>query len=224
MNTKREHECEWPLSATVLVGCGTDGASVNVSDQNGMRGKLQAALLWLHRAWCYAHRLELACKYAFTTHLFHDIDDMLLRLYYLYKKSPRKCRELSDLVDHLKEVFEFPESGNLPVRAHGSRWITYKRRASKRVVDRYGAYLNHLTTLIEDRSIKSTDRQRLKGYLLKWREARMIIASALYTDALKPASLLSLTLQDDDINIVQGIQAHSEVSQLTEETNFPESS
>jgi hypothetical protein len=52
----------------------------------------------------------------------------------------------------------------------------------------------------------------------------MIIASALYTDALKPASLLSLTLQDDDINIVQGIQAHSEVSQLTEETNFPESS
>ena len=24
----------------VLVGCGTDGASVNVSDQNGMRGKL----------------------------------------------------------------------------------------------------------------------------------------------------------------------------------------
>ena len=34
----------------VLVGCGTDGA---VSDQNGMRGKLQA---------CYAHRRELACK------------------------------------------------------------------------------------------------------------------------------------------------------------------
>ena len=41
----------------------------------------------------------------------------------------------------------------------------------------------------------------------------MIIGSALYTDALKPASLLSLTLQDDDINIVQGIKhilkAHS---------------
>ena len=31
----------------VLVGCGTDGATVNVSDQNGMRGKLQAALPWL---------------------------------------------------------------------------------------------------------------------------------------------------------------------------------
>jgi len=144
---------------------------------------------------------------------------MLLRLYYLYEKSPKKCRELSDLVNDLKEVFEFPEGGNLPVRAHGSRWITYKRRALQRVVDRYGAYLSHLATLIEDTSIKSTDRQRLKGYLLKWREARMIIGSALYTDALKPASLLSLTLQDDDINIVQGIKhilkSHSSLKKLT---------
>ena len=49
----------------VLVGCGTDGASVNVSDQNGMRGKLQAALPWLYWAWRYAHQLELACKDAF---------------------------------------------------------------------------------------------------------------------------------------------------------------
>ena len=32
----------------VLVGCGTDGTSVNVSDQNGMQGKLQAALPWLY--------------------------------------------------------------------------------------------------------------------------------------------------------------------------------
>ena len=32
----------------VLVGCGTDGASVNVSAQNGMQGKLKAVLPWLH--------------------------------------------------------------------------------------------------------------------------------------------------------------------------------
>ena len=39
----------------LLVGCGTDGASVNIAEQNGMKGKLQAALPWLHWAWCYAH-------------------------------------------------------------------------------------------------------------------------------------------------------------------------
>ena len=203
----------------VLVGCGTDGASVNVSGQNGMRGKLQASLPWLYWAWCYTHQLELACKDAFSSKLFHDIDDMLLRLYYLYEKSPKKCRELSELINDLKEVYEFPEGGNLPVRVHGSRWITYKRKALQRVVDKFGAYLSHLASLTEDKSIKSTDRQRLKGYLLKWRDARMIIGSALYADALKPASLLSLTLQADDINIVQGIKhilkAHSALKKLT---------
>ena len=47
----------------------------------------------------------------------------------------------------------------------------------------------------------------------------MIISSALYTDALKPASLLSLTLQDDDIDIIQGIKhilkSHSSLKKLT---------
>ncbi len=110
----------------VLVGCGTDGASVNVS---AMRHKLQAVLCWLFWAWCYSHRLELACKDAFTSHLFRDIDEMLLRLYYMYEKSPKKCRDLSDQVDDLKEVFELPDGGNMPVRAHGSRWINHKRKA-----------------------------------------------------------------------------------------------
>ena len=44
----------------VSVGGGTDGASVNVAQQNGMRGIMQGAHPWLVWAWCYAHRLELA--------------------------------------------------------------------------------------------------------------------------------------------------------------------
>ena len=78
----------------VLIGCDTDGASVNVPDQNGMRGKLQGALPWLFWAWCYAHRLEFACKDALSSQLFHDIDDMLFQLYYLYE-------------NHLKSVVSF---------------------------------------------------------------------------------------------------------------------
>ena len=47
----------------------------------------------------------------------------------------------------------------------------------------------------------------------------MIIGSAMCTDALRPVSLLSLTLQDDDINIVQGIKnvlkSHNSLKKLT---------
>lgn len=76
-----------------------------------------------------------------------------------------------------------------------------------------------MATLIEDKLIKSTHRQHLKGYLLKWREARTLIGSVLYADVLKLASLLSLTLQDDDIDIVQGIKhilkSHSSLRKLS---------
>ncbi len=190
----------------VLVGGGTDGASVNVSEQNGMRGKLQRVMPWLFWAWCYAHRLELACKDALSSRLFLDIVEMLLRLYYLYEKSPKRCRELEDIVLDLKEIFEFPKSRDLPVRAQGSRWITHKRKALQRVVDRYGAYMNHLAALVEDKAVKSIHKQRLKGYLLRWREGRMLLGCALYVDVLRPASYLSLTLQSDSIDVVMGIK------------------
>ena len=127
----------------ILVGVGTDGASVNISDQNGMRGILQRNHPWLFWLWCFAHCLELACKDALCSSLFSDVDDMLIKIYYLYEKSPKKCRELADIVNDLKEVYEFPEGGNLPIRAQGSRWISHKRNALQRVLDRFGAYLNH---------------------------------------------------------------------------------
>ena len=70
-----------------------------------------------------------------TSNLFRDIDKMLLRLYYLYEKSPKKSCDLSDFVGDLKEVYKLPEGGNLPVRASGSRWITHKQKALQQMVD-----------------------------------------------------------------------------------------
>ena len=63
----------------ILVGMGTDGASDNVSEQNGIRGKVQQALPWAFWAWCYNHCLELACHDALGSSLFKDINEMLLR-------------------------------------------------------------------------------------------------------------------------------------------------
>lgn len=81
-----------------------------------MKGKLQKELPWLHWIACYTHRLELACKDAFSSQLFKDIVEMLLRLYYLYSKSPKKSRELAEIVEDLKEIWEFPSGGGtLPI-------------------------------------------------------------------------------------------------------------
>ena len=51
--------------------------------------------------------------------------------------------------------------------------------ALQRVVDRYGAYITHIAALIEDTSLKSDDRARLKGYVKKWKKARILIGVAM---------------------------------------------
>ena len=151
----------------ILVGGGTDGASVNTSEQNGMRGTMQRALPWLFWAWCYAHHLELVCHDSLSSKHFNNIQEMLLRLYYLYEKSAKKPRELVDIVDDLKETFNFSKGGDLAVRAQGSRWITHKCRALQQVVVQFGVYLNHLSTLAQDKSTKSDDKAWLVGYTRK---------------------------------------------------------
>ena len=48
--------------------------------------------------WCLAHRLELAVKNT----AFDHIDNMLLKVYYVYEKSPQKCRQL-EYINVLKD-------------------------------------------------------------------------------------------------------------------------
>ena len=76
---------------------------------------------WTFWMWCLAHRLELAIKDALTCTFFDSLDEMLLRLYYLYQKSPKKCRELERVITDFKECFEFDDEGVRPVGACGTR-------------------------------------------------------------------------------------------------------
>ena len=101
----------------VVVGGGTDGVSVNIAQHSIIKEEIQKALPWMFWSWCYAHRLQLACKNGLVGGLFKSIEEMLLRVYYLYDKSPKKARELVSIVNELKEVFEFPHGGTIPVRS-----------------------------------------------------------------------------------------------------------
>ena len=47
--------------------------------------------------WCLAHRIELAIKDALNGTAFELIDEMLLRLYYLYEKVQRSSGSLKKL-------------------------------------------------------------------------------------------------------------------------------
>lgn len=146
------------------MGIGTDGASANIGG-SALKGLVESHIPWIFWMWCMAHRLELAVRDALKSTAFDVVDDLLLKLYCVYEKSPKKCRELED--SDLKECFSFDDGGLKPVRASGSRWVAHKLNAMNRVVSKFGAYTCHLASLSEDSSVKPVDRAKLKGYYNK---------------------------------------------------------
>jgi len=108
------------MECAKIVGIGTDGASANIAGA-GLKGLVEKEIPWVVWLWCMAHRLELAVKDALKHTHFELIDDMLLRLYLLYESSPKKCRELEEIVADLRECLALEDGGTRPVRASGSR-------------------------------------------------------------------------------------------------------
>ena len=87
-----------------------------------------------------AHRLELAVKDALKGTAFNTVADMLLQLYHIYEKSPQKgCLELEEIAMELKQCLQFDDADVRPVQASGSRWVSNKLNAMKRVLSNFGA-------------------------------------------------------------------------------------
>ena len=160
--------------------------------------------------WCLAHRLKLSIKDALSGTFFGFIDEFLVQVYYVYEKSPKKCRELEEIVSELKgclDSTEMPEEGGTrPLRASGTRFITHKVAALNRIIDRFGAYISHLLSLIKNPKVKSTDKAKLCGYVKKWKNFKVLLGCACFADLLKPASILCKVLQEDELCIVRAIE------------------
>ena len=61
--------------------------------------------------------------------------------------------------------------------------------------------------MTEDTSLKPVDRQKVKGYVLKWQDSKILLGSALFHDLLRPCSILCKVLQEEEICVVRAIEA-----------------
>ena len=84
---------------------------------------------WLVFIWSMAHRLELAIKEGLGGTKFDDINEMLLNIYLLYEKSSKKLSQLGELVEKLKDLYEYK-------RSCGTRWIAHTISAMKVLIDK----------------------------------------------------------------------------------------
>ena len=98
------------------------------------------------------------------------------------------------------------QGGIRPLRACGTRFVPHKVAALERVIDRFGTYLSHMIAMTEDTSVKSADKQKVKGYVLKWQDSKILLGCALFHDLLNPCSVLCKVLQEEEICVVRAIE------------------
>ena len=61
--------------------------------------------------------------------------------------------------------------------------------------------------MTEDPSVKAADQQKIKGYVTKWKDSKILLGSALFHDILRPAAILCKALQSDELSVVNCIEA-----------------
>ena len=76
---------------TKLAGFNVDGASVNTGIHKGLAQLLRESSPCLNVVHCFNHHFELAIKDTLKATFFEDINTLLNKLYYLYRKSPQIC-------------------------------------------------------------------------------------------------------------------------------------
>ena len=170
------------------MGLNVDGASVNTGVHNGVGVLMHVDSPWLQVIHCFNHHLELAIKDAFKNDNFNKIDEMLMKFYYFYQKSPKLLQELK----RIAEAWE--KSVPKPSKSYGTRWIDHKLTSMKIMLENYGAYISHVESLSQTDS-QALKRAELKGCLLKWKHASMPISFAIYLEVLSPLKRLRLLIR-----------------------------
>ena len=89
-----------------IVGLNADGTSINMGPLNGLEKIVKDSTPWLQLVHCLNHCIKLSLKDAFDTSPFGDIDNMLMKLYYLYEKSPKWYRVKRTLSRLMQIVFQ----------------------------------------------------------------------------------------------------------------------
>lgn len=175
-------------------------ASVNRGDKSSVKTKFQEDMPWLVFGWCMAHKLELYIQDALKMTYFDKVDELVLRICYLYKRLPKKLRELSEIHDLVKESNEFDASDTKPVKAINNRWRAHKIRTLKILLDKYSIYIIHLRSPCTDQGCSEKERSKFKEYLKESQSTKMLVNTTYYIGLLEPVQILFLALQKKEVD------------------------
>ena len=55
--------------------------------------------------------------------------------------------------------------------------------------------------------MKSSDKQKLKGYIKVWKNSKVLLGCAVFAKILKPVGILSKVLQNEEICLYESIES-----------------
>ena len=136
---------------------------------------------------------------------FDEIDVMLRKIYYLYKNSPKRLRELKEF----GRIFE--KTVQKPSKSTGTRWIAHKFRAMEIILANYNIFMAHIESLFQKDS-KVLKRAEVEGLAKKWLQGKYPMHLPMFLDIVTPIKVLSLTTQQevhDPVNTIKRINEFS---------------
>lgn len=149
--------------------------------------------------WCFAHRLELAVKDAFKNTYMSTVVDTLTMIYYFYKGSGKRNKEIQDLSDIMDEHFLKPE------KANGTRWVEHKLKAVVKMIRNWKLIIVHLMSYAEDNTNRAEDREKAKGIITKIRQYKFVYYCHFIADLLGEVTKISLLFQREKINVSSAV-------------------
>ncbi|XP_041353824.1 zinc finger protein 862-like [Gigantopelta aegis] len=194
---------------TCCVATAADGASVNFGKESGVLVRLKKTMPWLIMIHCIAHRLELALKDSFKGSFYElEIDNLMMHLYYMYRRSVKKWHELQRTAE------TFGEHVVKPSRSQGTRWIDHRRKALTALIQDYRCIVTQLQEQGSElrKDIPAGDRAKMRGYSKLMTSHRFVLYLASYQDLVEDLAELSLSLQDDNLPI-SGVRANIDLAQ-----------
>ena len=140
-----------------VIALNVDGAVVNTDVHHHVGALMKELSPWLQVIHCFNHRLDLSINDASKTDTFAKINKMLMKLYYLYPKSPKQLRDLKRMFEAWEKLIPKPS------KSHGTRWIDHKLKSMEIVLENYSVFL-HMLNLCHKLIHRHQNGSELKGY------------------------------------------------------------
>ena len=178
-----------------LLGCTSDGASVNTGEEGGLLTLLErdGPREWLTRIHCVNHRIELAVKDSLLQTSFNDVEKLYMGIFNLLKNSGA----IKSDVKQSAEALDI--SGFTVTKITGTIFVSHRRRAFERFLNMWPALIQAFQNTLATRKHKGETKAKIAGFIKNLRSYEILCMTAAYLDILDKISPASLVFEGNGL-------------------------